>query len=39
MALNLSELLTFENGLYEAKQEAQWGNLAVFRSGQRFLEI
>jgi hypothetical protein len=31
-------IVKFENGLYEAKQEAQYGNLAIFRSGRRFLE-
>src|SRR6266849_8767345 len=31
-------IVNFESGLYEAKQEAQYGNLAIFRSGQRFLE-
>jgi hypothetical protein len=31
-------IVKFENELYEAKQEAQYGNLAIFRSGRRFLE-
>jgi hypothetical protein len=32
-------LVNFEDGLCEAKQEAQYGNLAIFRRGQRFFEI
>ena len=31
-------IVNFESGLYEAKQEAQWGNLAIFQSAQRFFE-
>jgi hypothetical protein len=32
-------IVNFESGLYEAKQEAQWGNLAIFRSNQDFLKF
>jgi hypothetical protein len=36
---SLLELLSFENGTYKAKQEAQYGNLAIFQRRQRFFEF
>jgi hypothetical protein len=37
--VNSVRILNFEDGLCEAKQEAHYGNLAIFRSGQSFFEI
>jgi hypothetical protein len=32
-------IVNFEDGLYEAKQEAQYGNLAIFRGSKGFFQI